>query len=99
MARPAGSSSEYVTLPALRNQLVFVATVTTILAFRLFDQVYVMTGGGPLDATETMMTRLVDVGFTQQAIGRGSAIAVVFFVVVLTLTLVQRLLLREREAD
>lgn len=89
----------YVTLPALRNQLVFVATVTTILAFRLFDQVYVMTGGGPLDATETMMTRLVDVGFSQQSIGRGSAIAVVFFVVVLALTLVQRLLLREREAD
>ncbi|WP_322753745.1 sugar ABC transporter permease [Frankia sp. Cas3] len=89
----------YITVPGLRNQLVFVATVTTILSFRLFDQVYVMTRGGPLDATQTMMTRLVDVGFNQQAIARGSAIAVVFFLIVCVVTLVQRLLLREREAD
>lgn len=89
----------HVTLPGIRNQLVFVATVTTILSFRLFDQVYVMTRGGPLNSTETMMTRLVDVGFTQQAIARGSAIAVVFFLIVLAVTFVQRLVLREREAD
>lgn len=89
----------HVTLPGIRNQLVFVATVTTILSFRLFDQVYVMTRGGPLGSTETMMTRLVDVGFTQQAIARGSAIAVVFFLIVLAVTFVQRLVLREREAD
>lgn len=89
----------HVTLPGIRNQLVFVATVTTILSFRLFDQVYVMTRGGPLDSTETMMTQLVDVGFTQQAIARGSTIAVVFFLIVLAVTFVQRLVLREREAD
>ncbi|HLT83419.1 MAG TPA: sugar ABC transporter permease, partial [Phototrophicaceae bacterium] len=40
----------HVTLPGLRNTLIFVAMVTTILSFRVFDQVYIMTGGGPQDA-------------------------------------------------
>lgn len=85
----------YVTLPQLRNTLIFVATVTMILAFRLFDQVWVMTGGGPLGATRTMMIEMVEVGFTQQMIARGSAVAVIFFLIVLAVTLVQRLLIRE----
>ena len=85
----------YVTLPQLRNTLIFVVTVTAILAFRLFDQVYVMTQGGPRNSTVTMMFHMVEVGFSQQAIARGSAIAVVFFIIVLALTLVQRRFIRE----
>ena len=86
-----------VTLPGIRNGLIFVITVTTILAFRLFDQVYIMprVPGGPLDSTRTMMLELVETGFGAQAIGRGAAIAVIFFVIVLVLTLVQRRFIRE----
>jgi multiple sugar transport system permease protein len=86
-----------VTLPGIRNGLIFVMTVTTILAFRLFDQVYIMprVPGGPLDSTRTMMLELVETGFGAQAIGRGAAIAVIFFVVVLVLTLIQRRFIRE----
>lgn len=86
-----------VTLPGIRNGLIFVITVTMILAFRLFDQVYIMprVPGGPLDSTRTMMLELVETGFGAQAVGRGAAIAVVFFVIVLTLTLVQRRFIRE----
>lgn len=86
-----------VTLPGIRNGLIFVITVTTILAFRLFDQVWIMprTPGGPLDSTRTMMLELVETGFGAQAIGRGAAIAVVFFVIVLVLTLIQRRFIRE----
>lgn len=86
-----------VTLPGIRNGLIFVITVTTILAFRLFDQVNIMprVPGGPLDSTRTMMLELVDTGFRSQAIGRGAAIAVIFFVIVLVLTLVQRRFIRE----
>jgi multiple sugar transport system permease protein len=86
-----------ITLPQLRNTLTFVVTISTILAFRLFDQVYVMTRGGPLNSTETMMLRLVDVGFNEQKIGQASAIAVIFFLIVLAVTLVSRLLIREEE--
>src|SRR5437879_12720002 len=52
----------FVTIPQLRNQLLFVVTITTILAFRLFDQVYVMTSGGPLASTQTLMLMMVDAG-------------------------------------
>jgi multiple sugar transport system permease protein len=85
----------HITLPQLRNTLIFVITVTAILAFRLFDQVYVMTNGGPRNATQTMLLQMVEVGFSQQRIAQGSAIAVVFFVIVLSITFVQRRLLRE----
>ncbi len=85
----------YVTLPQLRNTLIFVITVTLILAFRLFDQVWATTRGGPLGATDTMMVQLVNTGYERKLIAQASAIAVVFFVVVLTLTLIQRVLLKE----
>lgn len=85
----------FVTVPSLRNTLIFVGTVTMILAFRLFDQVWVMTQGAPLGNTNVMMLEMVNVGFEQQQIARGSAIAVIFFVIVLTLTIVQRRFLKE----
>jgi multiple sugar transport system permease protein len=88
----------FVTIPQLRNPLLFVVTITTILAFGLFDQVYVMTQGGPLDSTRTLMLDLVDVGYGRQRIGLASAIAVIFFVMVLAINLVQRLLIREEAA-
>lgn len=86
-----------VTLPGIRNPLIFVVTVTTILAMRLFDQPMLMpnAAGGPLDSTRTAMVHMVDIGFSRQNIGRGSAIAVIFFVIVLGLTLLQRRFLRE----
>jgi multiple sugar transport system permease protein len=85
----------YVTLPLLRNTLIFVVTVTTILAFRLFDQIWVMTRGEPLGNTSTIMLEMVQVGFERQQIARASAIAVIFFLIVLTVTLVQRALIKE----
>lgn len=89
-----------VTLPGIRNALIFVFTVTTILAMRLFDQPTLMprSPGGPLDSTRTTMVHMVDVGFGRQAIGRGSSIAIVFFVIVLVLTLIQRRFIREEAA-
>jgi multiple sugar transport system permease protein len=85
----------YITLPLLRNTLIFVVTVTTILAFRLFDQIWVMTQGEPLGNTSTMMFEMVQVGYERQQIARGSAIAVIFFLIVLAVTVVQRVLLKE----
>ena len=87
----------HVTLPGIRNPLLFVLTITTILAFRLFDQVWIMPDrpGGPLDATRTLMVDIVDPGLNQQAVGRGSALSVIFLVIVLTVTIVQRRLVKQ----
>ncbi|MEE6274168.1 carbohydrate ABC transporter permease [Georgenia wangjunii] len=85
----------HVTLPGLRNTLIFVVMVTTILSFRLFDQVYIMTQGGPQNATTTVMYQAVTSAFDANNVGRASAITVLFFIIVLTITLVQRRVLRE----
>ncbi len=87
-----------VTLPQLRNTIIFVAISTTILAFRLFTQVDVMTNGGPRDdATSTVVYHAVERGFRDQDIGYAAAISVVFFVIVLAISLIQRRVLRGQE--
>jgi multiple sugar transport system permease protein len=80
----------HVTLPQLRNPLIFVMLVTTILAFRLFDQVQIMTRGGPDNATTTLMYEMVEAVFTRQQVARASAMTVIFFLLVLLVTLLQR---------
>lgn len=84
----------HVTVPQLRNTTIFVIISTTILAFRLFTQVDVMTKGGPQDATVTVVYHAVDTGFRQQKIGYGSAVTVLFFIIVVTIALIQRKLLK-----
>jgi len=90
----------HVTLPQLRNPLLFVTLVTMILAFRLFDQVQIMTQGGPNNATATVMFETVRAVFERQQVARASAMTVVFFVIVLVITAVQRRVARQqREID
>lgn len=88
----------YVTLPQLRNPLIFVMLVTSILAFRLFDQVQIMTQGGPNDATTTVMYEAVKAAFEQQKMAKGAAMTVVFFLIVLGITAMQRVLVKEERA-
>jgi multiple sugar transport system permease protein len=88
----------YVTLPQLKNTLIFVMLVTSILAFRLFDQVQIMTQGGPNDATTTVMYEAVKAAFEQQKMAKGAAMTVVFFVIVLLITIAQRMLVKEEKA-
>jgi multiple sugar transport system permease protein len=88
----------YVTLPQLRNTLIFVMLVTSILAFRLFDQVQIMTKGGPNDATTTVMYEAVKAAFDQQKMAKGAAMTVVFFIIVLAITIAQRMLVKEDKA-
>ena len=84
----------HVTIPQLRNTTIFVIISTTILAFRLFTQVDVMTKGGPQDSTVTVVFHAVNTGFRQQRIGYGSAVTVLFFIIVVTIALIQRTLLK-----
>jgi multiple sugar transport system permease protein len=85
----------YVTWPGLRNTAVFILITITIAALGLFTQIDVMTSGGPLDSTSTVIYQAVQKGFGQQDIAYGSAISVVFFTMVLFIALVQRRLTRE----
>ena len=89
----------YITWPALRQTRTFILITITISAFSLFTQVQVMTQGGPLDATTTIVYQAVRAGYAQQQTGYASAISLVFFVLVLAVSLVQRYLTRDKDVQ
>lgn len=86
----------YVTWPGLRNTAVLVMVVITMQSFALFAQVDVMTRGGPLDSTQSLVFQAVQRGFEKQDISGGSAISVLLFLFVLSISLFQRYVSRER---
>jgi multiple sugar transport system permease protein len=88
----------YITLPLLKNTTIFVLVTTTIYAFQLFTQVQIIAASGasaPVDSFRTMVMLMVHEGFRNGKIGYASALSVVFFAIVLVISLVQRLVLRE----
>jgi multiple sugar transport system permease protein len=85
----------HVTLPQMRNTLIFVVMVTTILAFRLFDQVWILTQGGPQDATTTVMYESFVAARERNQVGLGAAMSVVFFCIVCGVALAQHFLVRQ----
>jgi len=85
-----------VTLPGLRNTTIFVVIVTTIFSLRVFDQIYLLTQGGPLNATSSVMYLAVSQAFLANNVGQGAAISVVLCFIILAMSLVQRRVLRER---
>ncbi len=88
----------YVTWPGLHNTAVFILVTITIAALGLFTQIHVMTRGGPLDSTSTVIFQAVRKGFDMQNIAYGSTISVVFFILVLSVAIVQRYLTREKSS-
>jgi multiple sugar transport system permease protein len=88
----------YVTIPGLRNVLVFIFLTITIAAFQLFDQVLVLTNGGPDNATTTTVFHMFRNGFREQNIAYASAIAVIFFLIIVLINVVQRYAIQERSA-
>jgi multiple sugar transport system permease protein len=75
----------YITLPNLRGTLVFVAIATVIFTFRGFEQVYVLTGGGPLNATNILVYFVYEQAFSLFDFGYGAACAILLLAVVLVL--------------
>lgn len=95
----AGAWSQFfhVTVPGVRNTLIFVALLTTIFAFRLFDQVYLLDKSASIniEATQTVMYQVITTGYDQNNLGQGSAMAVVFLIIVAVVALIQRRLIRQ----
>lgn len=85
----------YITWPGLHSTMVFILVTITIAALGLFVQVDVMTQGGPQDATSTLVYHAVRKGYREHDMGYGSAISLIFFVLVLLISLIQRRLTRE----
>jgi multiple sugar transport system permease protein len=79
-----------ITLPLVRPTLFFVVTLGLIGTFQVFDQVYVMSSGGPAKTTLTVAYLVYRNGFTNSQMGLAAAIALLLFIIIFTLTLVQR---------
>ncbi len=91
----AWSRFVHVTLPSLGPTFLFVGVMTMLGNFQLFSEPYVMTQGGPLKATTTVVMLMYEEGFRWWRMGTGAAIAFLLFVVMLIGTLVQMRLQRE----
>jgi multiple sugar transport system permease protein/raffinose/stachyose/melibiose transport system permease protein len=75
-----------ITLPLLRPTTFFLVVMTTIAAFQVFGQVYILTGGGPLNTTSTIVYQVYINGFTGYQMGYASAEAVLLLVIILAVT-------------
>ncbi len=85
----------YVIIPSMRNSLLFVWITTTILAFRLFVQPYLMTRGGPQDRTVSVIQYLYETTFLNRDLGLASAGAIFFLLLVAFITFLQHRAQRE----
>ena len=89
----------YITLPSIRPTLLFATLILTIQSLQLFDLVYVMTGGGPLFATDTLVTEVFREGFVNFRTGYASAISWVLFALILLISLLQLRIFRYNDVD
>lgn len=86
----------HVTLPQLRPAISMVVTLQLIASLRIFSQVYVMTNGAPNGASQSVIHYVYQVAIVQYRLGYASAVSMLLFALILALTVLQRLVLRER---
>jgi multiple sugar transport system permease protein len=85
-----------ITLPMLRPTMFFVSITGIVSAAQVFDTVYALTGGGPQGRTDLVAHRIYAEAFGSAAIGRASVMAVVLFVILVGVTVVQQQYFRRR---
>lgn len=79
-----------ITVPLLRPSIFFVVTLGLIGTYQVFDQIFVMSSGGPAKTTLTMAWMVYRNGFRNSEMGLGAAIAILLFIIIFALTLIQR---------
>jgi len=84
-----------ITLPNLKGTIKYVIMITMIQAMKLFTQPYVMTQGGPRNSTKTMVYYIYTQGFQKGNFGYACAVAAVFFVIVVAMSLLMQKLTSE----
>lgn len=82
-----------IVLPHLRPTLFFLAVIETTFAFQVFEVIFVTTGGGPANASYSLVYMLYDQGFTYMNYGYAAAVGVALFIMTLVVALIQRLVI------
>ncbi|MDF2699559.1 MAG: sugar transporter permease [Haloplasmataceae bacterium] len=85
----------FITIPLLRPTTYFILTMSLIGSFQLFDIVYLLTGGGPVGSTTTPVHQIYMNAFGEFKGGLGSAMSVILFFIIMTITLLTQKLVKE----
>lgn len=85
-----------ITVPLLRPTTFFVVTLGLIGTFQVFDQVFVISSGGPAKTTYTIAYMVYVNGFDRSAMGLAAATALLLFIIIFAFTLLQRVVVKER---
>jgi multiple sugar transport system permease protein len=100
-ARMDGASSFkqwlHITIPLLKPTTLYLVLLSTIGSFQVFTQIIMMTGGGPGNATETLVHLIYKTGFRDFEFGLAAAQSVVLFVIILIFSIIQFRVLRHDE--
>ena len=88
-----------ITIPMLGRTTTLVAVLQVIASLKVFDQMYIMTSGGPNFATRSILQYVYDEGFTNFRVGYAAAVSMLFFVVVLLVSAVWFSLVRRQEKE
>ncbi|NUR09148.1 MAG: sugar ABC transporter permease [Nocardioidaceae bacterium] len=86
-----------ITIPLLGRTTTLVAVLQVIASLKVFDQMYIMTAGGPNFATRSILQYVYDEGFTNFRVGYASAVSTLFFVVILVVSVIWFAIVRKQE--
>ncbi len=86
-----------ITLPLLRRTTGLIVVLQLLASLKVFDQIYLMTGGGPENSTRPIIEYAYDIGFMGYRVGYASAVSYILFVLIVAVSLVQLRLFRKRE--
>lgn len=86
-----------ITIPLLNRTTTLVILLQIVASMKIFDQVYLMTSGGPGISTQVLLGLVTNTAFTDYRVGAASAASVLLFIVILLITLVRELIVRAQE--
>ena len=86
----------HVTVPQIKETILVSSIITVIGAFKVFDEVYVMTAGGPDRSTEVLASYLYRTGFRNDEMGYAATIATLIFLITFVVTLIQLKVSKEK---
>jgi multiple sugar transport system permease protein len=89
----------HITIPLLRRTTLLVLVLQIIASLKIFDQIYLMTGGGPNFATRPVLEYIYDIGFTDFRTGFAAAASMLYFIVILVVSLVWYFVNRRQQKE
>jgi multiple sugar transport system permease protein len=87
----------HITIPMLSRTTTLVILLQIIASLKIFDQVYLMTAGGPGTSTQVLLQLVTNTAFTDYRVGAASAASVLLFIVILLVTVIRQLVQRAQE--